>query len=136
MASFSLSIRNWVEKTKDRQDLVTRKIGMDVLTRVVLRSPVDKGRFRANWQVSFDTPLRGTVKADDKNGAGTIAKGHAILQGAIAGRDIWIVNNLPYAIPLEYGWSKQAPAGMVRITVREFRAIVNKAAAEAKRERA
>jgi hypothetical protein len=34
---------------------------------------------------------------------------------------------MPYALRLEYGWSKQAPAGMVRVTVAEFQAVVNAA---------
>lgn len=30
------------------------------------------------------------------------------------GDTAYLVNNLPYAVPLEYGHSSQAPAGMVR----------------------
>jgi hypothetical protein len=37
------------------------------------------------------------------------------------------VNNLPYAVPLEYGHSKQAPGGMVRITLARFQQIVDEA---------
>ena len=38
-----------------------------------------------------------------------------------AGQTIFITNSLPYAYRLEYdGWSRQAPAGMVRVTVVEF----------------
>ena len=44
------------------------------------------------------------------------------------GATIYLVNNLPYAVRLEYGWSKQAPAGMVRITAAEFQSIVDDAA--------
>jgi hypothetical protein len=36
------------------------------------------------------------------------------------GEIIYLTNSLPYARRLEYGWSKQAPAGMVRITVANF----------------
>ena len=45
-----------------------------------------------------------------------------------AGQVAFIVNNLPYAIPLEYGHSTQAPNGMVRITVERFQQIVDAAA--------
>ncbi|WP_256203847.1 MULTISPECIES: hypothetical protein [unclassified Pseudomonas] len=37
------------------------------------------------------------------------------------------MNNLPYAIPLEYGHSTQAPAGMVRVTLANFQHIVDEA---------
>jgi Zn ribbon nucleic-acid-binding protein len=33
---------------------------------------------------------------------------------------IWIVNNVDYAEPLENGWSKQAPQGVVRIAVAQL----------------
>jgi hypothetical protein len=50
-----------------------------------------------------------------------------IVDGAIefkAGDTAYITNSLPYAIPLEFGHSQQAPGGMVRITVARFQQIV------------
>ena len=38
----------------------------------------------------------------------------------------YITNNLPYIMRLEFGYSKQAPAGMARITVDRFQTIVNR----------
>ena len=40
------------------------------------------------------------------------------------GQMAYIINNLPYAIPLEFGHSTQAPGGMVRVTVARFQRIV------------
>jgi hypothetical protein len=37
------------------------------------------------------------------------------------------VNNLPYGIALEYGHSKQAPSGMIRVTLARFQQIVDEA---------
>jgi hypothetical protein len=47
---------------------------------------------------------------------------------------VWLVNNVEYISFLEYGtapygFSRQAPAGMVRITLAEFHAYVAKAVA-------
>lgn len=36
-----------------------------------------------------------------------------------------IYNPMPYAYRVEYGWSKQAPNGMVRIAIKEFEPILN-----------
>ncbi|ATV18020.1 hypothetical protein CFN58_28435 [Pseudomonas avellanae] len=44
-----------------------------------------------------------------------------------AGDVAYITNSLPYAIPLEFGHSTQAPGGMVRITVARFQQIVEAA---------
>ncbi len=46
---------------------------------------------------------------------------------AKAGDVIYLANSLPYIRRLEYGWSKQAPAGMVRGTVGEFQQAIDKA---------
>lgn len=41
-----------------------------------------------------------------------------------SGEDYIISNDLPYAYRVETGWSTQAPEGMMRISVKEFDAIL------------
>jgi hypothetical protein len=89
------------------------------------------GRFRGNWSVAFDSPPMGTLDRIDPVGGQTIAEGSSVLAQFKAGRTIYIVNNLPYAHRLEYeGWSKQAPEGMVRVSIAEFQQIAAEAAAK------
>ncbi len=125
--TFDLDIEKWVAKVKGRADIVVRKLALDILSRVVLRSPVDTGRFRGNWQVGLDAAPGGNLNVTDKSGGGTIAAGSAVVGHAQAGGTIFIVNNLSYGPALERGWSKQAPAGMVGLTVAEFQQAVAKA---------
>lgn len=81
------------------------------------------GRFRSNWQLTTGAPAAGEI--DEIESAGeTIAKIVAGAGDLSAGEVAYLVNNLPYAIPLEYGHSTQAPAGMVRVTVAEFQRLV------------
>lgn len=133
--SFSLNIREWCEKAKDRADLVVRKVALDMGTRVVMRSPVDTGRFRANWQYGVGQPNPTVLEAVDKEGATTIARIAAGSATARLGDVIYLSNSLPYALRLEAGWSQRAPAGMVGLTVAEFQSAVNRSAAEARTER-
>jgi nitroimidazol reductase NimA-like FMN-containing flavoprotein (pyridoxamine 5'-phosphate oxidase superfamily) len=49
------------------------------------------------------------------------------VQSLTIGQTAYLVNNLPYAVPLEYGHSKQAPGGMVRITLARFQQVVDEA---------
>lgn len=86
------------------------------------------GRFRANWQFSLETPAQDVI--DDVDPSGSKALGQIMTQvaGLTAGQTAYIVNNLPYALPLEQGHSSQAPHGMVRVTVARFQQIVNEAA--------
>ena len=132
-ASFRLDIARWVEKAGDRADLVVRKVALDLFSKVVLKTPVDTGRARGHWGVGINSVTYGAGL--DKGGGGTIAKATGVLTGAKAGDRIYIANNLPYIVRLEYGHSKQAPSGMVRTTIDEFQSAVNRAAAEAQKER-
>ena len=85
------------------------------------------GRFRGNWQFSVDAPAEGVLDQVDPSGNVTIAVLRTQVQSLTAGQTAYIVNNLPYGIPLEYGHSKQAPGGMVRITLTRFQQIVDEA---------
>lgn len=128
IGSFELNIQQFVDKAKGNIDLVLRKISLDMFSRVIMKSPVDTGRFRANWQVTINSILSGTISAVDKSGGATLSRVSATTLGMKAGDTITLVNNLSYARGLEYGRSKQAPNGMVRITLQEFGAVVTAAA--------
>ena len=85
------------------------------------------GRFRGNWMFSIGSPDTSTVDQVDPGGSRSMAR---IVNGALhfnAGETAYITNSLPYAIPLEYGHSTQAPNGMVRITLANFQKIVEEA---------
>ena len=135
MGSFADQMRAWERKTAAKMDLAVRKIALQMFTRIILKSPVDTGRFRGNWQLAIGSVPEGTLELDDKTGTATIAKGAAIALGMNAGDTIYFANNLPYARRLEEGGypdgpkvengrSSQAPNGMVALTVQEFQSIV------------
>lgn len=85
------------------------------------------GRFRGNWQFSIGAPAEGELDQVDPAGGVTLAKLRLQVEQLTIGQTAYIVNNLPYAVPLEYGHSKQAPGGMVRITLVRFQQIVDEA---------
>lgn len=85
------------------------------------------GRFRGNWQFSIDTPADGVLDQIDPSGNVSVAVLRTQVQSLTIGQTAYLVNNLPYAVPLEYGHSKQAPGGMVRITLARFQQIVDEA---------
>ena len=125
-----VSPSQWVTKTEQKMDLAVRKIALELFSRVILKSPVDTGRFRANWQVAIGSVPDGTLSLEDKGGTATISKATATTAGVKAGDVIYLVNNLPYAQRLEDGYSGQAPAGMVGLTVQEFQQVVRQIGAE------
>lgn len=74
------------------------------------------GRFRGSWQTSVSAPITTDIDRVDPSGAAATADVLANMGGA--GKVTFMSNNLPYGNRLEFeGWSKQAPAGMVRIAM-------------------
>lgn len=89
------------------------------------------GRFRGNWQVSFDAPTTDETGRIDKTGNLTKAAGNYTLSLFKVGmKAIYFCNNVPYAYRLEMGHSSQAPEGMVRITAAEFQRFFEEAVRE------
>lgn len=138
------TIAQLVAKTQKTMGTVSRKIVLEVGRRLVMRSPVGDakfwkspapvgyvgGRFRGNWQHGFNAKPSGEI---DVQGKGTAAVSiRAITKGATEhGTGVhFILNNLPYAQAIENGHSKQAPQGVVALTVVEFDQIVRQAVAE------
>lgn len=119
--SFELDMRRFVAKAGKQADVDIRKVCFDITDGVIHDTPVDTGRARANWQASIDAPAAGTLEATDKQGDATTAKASASIAAA-PGRVFYLVNNLPYAVPLEYGSSAQSPGGMVRVNLARVKA--------------
>jgi hypothetical protein len=128
--SFGSDIDKFADKAEARLLLATRKIALEAFSEVILMSPVDKGRFRGNWQVSINQMPIGTVDLEDPSGQSAISAVNDMVAKLNNFEAIYLVNNLPYARRLEYGWSKQAPGGMVRITAQRWQPIVNQVVAQ------
>jgi len=109
-----------IDRVRDKAELVVRRVGLDLYTNLLMKSPVDTGRFRGNWNVGVGSIDAGTTAAPDPGGTVSIGTAAQKLQGAPLAGVIYFTNSLPYAKPLEYGHSKQAPQGMVRLTVVEY----------------
>lgn len=97
---------------------------------LIKATPVDTGRLRGNWQSTIGTPASGTLEVLDKSGEDAIKRAQETITKMKAGDVFYLTNNLPYAIPIEYGHSQaQAPNGMLRTTLAMASAEVDKARA-------
>ena len=132
---FSIDLTRWgVSLEKEQAPKFIRKIALDLLRKVTMKSPVDTGRFRANWMVgigaadesTIDEPTSKRGKIKYKNDA--VSRGSRVLGGYrdIAQGAVHISNNLPYASPLENGHSGQAPLGILGISVEEINAALKR----------
>lgn len=89
------------------------------------------GRLRGNWQVSLNQPKAGELER--KGGSGPTAEISAMAARVGLDDKAVMTNNLPYAIAIENGHSKQARGGMVKQVVREWNRMVARNAKRAKK---
>lgn len=127
--SFSADLDRIIKKTKVSADTVTRKVAIDLFTSVIKKTPFDIGRARGNWQASIGSYNTGyDLNKSDKSGASATSEAVSVAIRAKAGSVIYMVNSLPYIKALEYGHSsKQAPNGMVRLTITEYERYIRDA---------
>ncbi len=149
MSRFALDVTRWAESAKGKVDANCRAITLHLFSAIIQSTPVDTGRARGNWQTTVSTPTRLITERLDPSGGNAIAEVFANAGGA--GKITWLSNNLPYIAVLEYGlypnppkhgrlikgvgygintiggYSRQAPAGMVRINMARVQEIVREA---------
>lgn len=85
-------------------------ISFEILARVVKKTPVDTGNAQNSWNITedkIDTSILNSVRSN------------------ISGKkDVFITNSIKYIMKLENGMpggSKQAPKGMVALTINELK---------------
>lgn len=119
VGTFALDLSRIIAKAKGKADIVVRKVMLEAFSGVVMMSPVDSGRFRANWLAQWGAPNRTTSESTDKDGGQTVGRISGVVAGMPPLRDgsMFLTNSLPYSIRLEHGHSRQAPAGMVGVTL-------------------
>lgn len=145
---FTVQLAAFAEKAKGNKNAVVRKVLLQMGTSLVMKSPVGDalywvnqpppkgyvgGRFRANWQFGEGAIDYTTTTAVDPSGEKAVGGLLAKLPDEPSGKVYYITNSLAYSQRLEDGWShRQAPNGMVALTVLEFRNYLSQAVAELK----
>lgn len=139
---FELRLRELVEKYKAREDTVVKKVLTDLATAVVYRTPVGDpaywapstpvppgyvgGRARGTWVYTTGAPATGLGGTLDASGVATLGRITAAIPDKPAGEVHYLTNNIPHGPALERGHSRrQAPLGIVGITVNEFQNMVD-----------
>lgn len=127
------AFRAVMNEGKKRVNQVMRATGIEATRRIVLRTPVDTGRARANWNPSKDVVDDSTksVIEVDPSGNASVTAARSVVKDCdfFAGDVFYVSNGLPYIRALENGTSKQAPAGMVSVTMGEIRVFADQVAA-------
>lgn len=122
MTAAEKKINSAIEKT-------LRATAIDMFSKIVLRTPVDTGRLRGNWQANINNPVLSEINTTDAAGGSTIsAASSQISRYKINDKSIWFSNNLPYAQVIEDGGVNRRPYGMVKTTLKIFEPTLRKIA--------
>lgn len=120
---FRRALRDFANrKTPEEVQKFQRIIALDLLRRIVFRTPVDTGRARGNWQTTVGNAGSQAVDTVDPSGNAVLSAGAAAIASARPFSVITIYNNVKYIRKLEDGGSKQSPRGMVKVSVAESNA--------------
>ena len=124
LAQFNKEIDDFAKKLVPQQvTLLQKKIILEALRRIVMKTPVDTGRAKGNWQVTIGAATEQALLTTDADGSETIAAGLAVVAQIPPYSVVWISNNVTYIEFLEDGSSQQAPEGMVALTIAELQTM-------------
>jgi len=121
--NFNREIDDFGKSIPNKVVELQKKIVLEALRRIALKTPVDTGRARGNWQTTIAKAATNQLDVVDKQGDETIAKGLTAIKELPPYQVVYIANNVEYIEFLEEGSSKQAADGMVKTTVEELRQI-------------
>ena len=131
--SFTLDLKKFAEKHGKAADEMVAGVEIALGNAVIMDTPVDEGRLIANWFPSEGVPSQQSTQEADKTGALSTSRINGYANSQTGGRKTYLTNNLPYAVPIEFGHSKiKAPQGMVRKNVGRFQALVDEQVAKHK----
>ena len=130
--SFESGIRRHISLTATPNATgLVKKITFEAFSRMIMKTPVDSGRARGNWQAEINAVPSGQIDDIDKGKKGSTAsdgsgssptkdKVLGVVSKIKLGDSIILANNLDYIQNLEDGSSKQSPGGMVKVTLAEL----------------
>ncbi len=133
--SFAASVDSWVRQTDQRMTAVFRESTKRVASLAANAVPVDTGFARASVRAS--TQQMPSIVASSKGTAGKSYQSNLnevvlTIAGAQIGQTIYIGWTASYVLPLEYGHSKKAPNGFVRLAAAQWQMVVSQVTQEAK----
>ncbi len=124
-------IKGWINAGNK---LVARS-ATDFHSRVVFRTPVDTGLLRASWEILVGKITSASVRAFPNITEFNLTSGRAAsIRGKVAGAlarikntkrflTLTVTNPQPYVGKIEDGSSRQAPAGMIRVSLVEVASV-------------
>jgi hypothetical protein len=120
--SFAEDLAAFARLAAERADGVARAAVSETGRRLIARSPVSTGHFRANWQLGVGAPPTGEIVTSGTRESPALAPEIPVMKPG--GRRYFWVNNVAYAGDLETGKGGRRPMGLTALAEMEFPSIV------------
>ena len=124
--NFNASLETASKRIHGNMEDFHKKVILETLKRIVMRTPVETGRARGNWQVATGGPAQGTLNVTGGSGemaAKSLKNAADKLSSVTPYSLVHLTNNVEYVYYLEYDRrSEQYPEGMTEITLSEMAA--------------
>lgn len=124
--NFSKQIKAFKDKFEKKAGEFHKELFIAISTQIVLKTPVLTGYAAGNWQTSNSVPTTSEIMRFDPTKTEAI---NDIISKVTSqpGQVSYLTNNADYIIDLEYGFSRKAPQGMVRVTFDNYEALFKQA---------
>lgn len=126
--NFEDGISDFFQETQNEHTAILREATKRVKNSIVRRAPIAEGDYLAEWDASLHTWPSDTKQPPDTKRRVTRKRLQAPIDRMKMGDSYFLENTDPVAERLEFGYSDQAPQGVVRITAIKWGGFVRGAA--------
>jgi len=115
-SQFEVQLKDFADSLDIKLEIVVKKIVMDLMTDIIVNTPVDQGTLRQSWRVASEKADLSV--SDILEEPMPVAQVLAVFAAGVEEVDgtklVVLSNNLPYATAIEEGHGvNNAPGGMV-----------------------
>ncbi len=120
--SLDSDLKAYTKVALDDAHKIVKKVVNDVMVQTVDKTSVDSGALKNSWYASFGSPISAeNGRSPDGSGADSLNNAYEVtskINKSKIGEPIFFTNSLHYAQKIELGGFSRAPAGMMRIAVK------------------
>lgn len=127
LTGFHIQMNGIMRMFPTKAKALLKKGFFDLLKRIIKATPVDKGQARAGWMAAgYAYGMSSSVLNEGANPDPT-AQAEGLEESEYEfndkGKNIFesVTNTVAHIVPLEYGHSGKAPAGMVRVSIAQMK---------------
>lgn len=135
LLDLSKNLKKRSREIKKSASELSVNVALTIVGDLVYKTPVDTSKALSNWIVTLGKPSKDKLdphffgefgSSQKASAAESLTRAKYILKNKKPGQSIFIVNNLPYIVRLNEGYSAQAPAGFVERAILIGRKLFSK----------